>query len=123
MPLYEYRCLKCGHRFELIRKFSDPPLKKCVKCSGPVEKLMSAPAISFKGTGWYVTEHGNKKGAADRDKSGGTESGKSESKSGSETKPGSDSKKESPPSETKESPTSDKVDKSDRADKKGKRKS
>lgn len=126
MPLYEYRCLKCGHRFELIRKFSDPPLKKCIKCSGKVEKLMSAPAIAFKGAGWYVTEHGNKKGTADRDKSGGAESGKSESKPGADSKPGSESKQESSAPGTKDVPSSEKAEKAgkaDKSDKKGKRKS
>jgi putative FmdB family regulatory protein len=57
MPLYEYECDKCGHRFEKIRKFSDPPLEVCPKCGGPVHKLQSAPAFQFKGTGWYVTDY------------------------------------------------------------------
>ena len=60
MPLYEYECEKCGHRFELIRKFSDPPLEVCPKCGGAVRKLMSSPAIQFKGTGWYVTDYAKK---------------------------------------------------------------
>ena len=74
MPLYEYQCPKDG-RFELIRKFSDPPLKKCPDLRQPVEKLASAPAFQFKGTGWYVTDYA-KKG---KGKSG--DEGKSESKS------------------------------------------
>ncbi len=57
MPLYEYQCKKCKHRFEKIRKFSDKPLKKCPECGGPVEQLLSAPAAHFKGSGWYVTDY------------------------------------------------------------------
>lgn len=61
MPLYEYQCDRDG-RFEVIRKFSDPPLKKCPTCGGPVQRLPSAPAIQFKGTGWYVTDYAKKSG-------------------------------------------------------------
>ena len=61
MPLYEYECDQCG-RFELIRKFSDAPLSKCPTCGGPVQKLLSSPAIQFKGTGWYVTDYAKKSG-------------------------------------------------------------
>lgn len=57
MPIYEYECEKCGHRFEKIRKFSDPPLDECPKCGSAVHKLQSAPAFQFKGTGWYVTDY------------------------------------------------------------------
>jgi len=65
MPLYEYQCSKCGHRFEVIVKFSDPPRTKCPKCKGPLEKLLSAPAIQFKGSGWYVTDYAKKSGGGD----------------------------------------------------------
>ena len=60
MPLYEYQCDACGHRFEQIRKFSDPPLTVCPKCDGAIRKLVSSPAIQFKGTGWYVTDYASK---------------------------------------------------------------
>jgi len=60
VPLYEYQCKKCKHKFEKIQKFSDPPVKKCPECGGPVEKLLHAPAVQFKGTGWYVTDYGGK---------------------------------------------------------------
>lgn len=61
MPLYEYRCDACGERFELIQKFSDPPPAACTKCGkGPVERLLSSPAIQFKGTGWYITDYSQK---------------------------------------------------------------
>jgi len=59
LPLYEYACPKCG-TFERVQKFSDPILKKCPTCGKPVEKLLSAPAIQFKGTGWYVTDYAGK---------------------------------------------------------------
>lgn len=60
MPLYEYQCKKCGHRFEKIQKFSDKPEKKCPECGGPVEQTISAPAVQFKGSGWYVTDYAKK---------------------------------------------------------------
>ena len=59
LPLYEYQCPKCG-RFELIRKFSDPALTICPTCGSEVQKLFSAPAIQFKGTGWYITDYARK---------------------------------------------------------------
>jgi len=62
MPLREYQCKKCKHRFESIQKFSDKPLKKCPECGGSLEELLSAPAVQFKGSGWYVTDYA-KKGA------------------------------------------------------------
>ena len=60
MPLYEYQCKKCHHRFERIQKFSDPHVKKCPDCGGPVEQVVSAPAVQFKGSGWYVTDYAKK---------------------------------------------------------------
>ena len=60
MPLYEYECGRCKHRFELIQKFSDKPVRKCPDCGGRTERLISAPAIRFKGTGWYVTDYADK---------------------------------------------------------------
>jgi putative FmdB family regulatory protein len=63
MPLYEYQCKKCGHRFEKILKFSDKPVKKCPECGGPVEQTISAPAVQFKGSGWYVTDYAKKSSA------------------------------------------------------------
>ncbi len=76
MPLYEYECLKCGERFERIQKFSDDLLKMHTEhagspCDGEVRKLLSAPAIQFKGSGWYVTDYGKggERPAQDRDKS------------------------------------------------------
>ena len=61
MPLYEYECEACGQRFEIIRRFSDPPADTCRVCGkGPVRRLISSPAIQFKGTGWYVTDYAKK---------------------------------------------------------------
>lgn len=57
MPLYEYQCEACGHRFEVIQKFSDAPLTQCPTCAGPLAKLLSSPAIQFKGSGWYITDY------------------------------------------------------------------
>jgi putative FmdB family regulatory protein len=64
MPLYEYQCDACGQQFELIRKFSDPPLDTCPKCgvAGKIQKLLSSPAFQFKGSGWYVTDYARKSG-------------------------------------------------------------
>jgi putative FmdB family regulatory protein len=88
MPLYEYQCKKCGHRFEKIQKFSDKPVKKCPECGGPVEQTISAPAVQFKGSGWYVTDYAKKSQAPSSD--GGTkeskESKKDEKKSESSSK-------------------------------------
>ncbi len=60
MPLYEYECNDCEHRFERIQKFSDPLVSACPACGGEVRKLLSSPAIQFKGTGWYVTDYAKK---------------------------------------------------------------
>jgi putative FmdB family regulatory protein len=60
MPLYEYQCDACNHRFERIQKFSDPPVEICPACGGSVRKLISSPAIQFKGSGWYITDYARK---------------------------------------------------------------
>ena len=60
MPLYEYQCDACGTRLEKIRKFSDPPLEICERCGGKLTKLLSSPAIQFKGSGWYITDYARK---------------------------------------------------------------
>jgi putative FmdB family regulatory protein len=60
MPIYEYKCTKCGRLFELLQKINDPPLSKCLQCGGRAVKTVSAPAIQFKGNGWYVTDYANK---------------------------------------------------------------
>ncbi len=78
MPLYEYECEKCGHRFEKIQKFSDKMVKKCPECGGKVEQMISAPAVQFKGSGWYVTDYAKKSHAPASDGSVGGESKKDE---------------------------------------------
>jgi putative FmdB family regulatory protein len=82
MPLYEYQCDACGHRFETIQKFSDEPIGICPKCGGAVHKLQSAPAFHLKGSGWYITDYARKEqgaGAAkDNDKPSADQSAKSE---------------------------------------------
>ena len=60
MPLYEYKCTKCGSVFELLQKVNDPPLKKCIRCEGTVKKILSPSALQFKGSGWYVTDYASK---------------------------------------------------------------
>lgn len=84
MPLYEYSCPQCG-RFELIRKFSDPPVTACPTCGKDVQKLQSAPAIQFKGTGWYITDYSRKS-------SGGDGSSKAEGSTSSTSGEGSEGK-------------------------------
>jgi putative FmdB family regulatory protein len=60
MPLYEYKCTKCGFVFEVLQKVNDTPLKRCARCQGPVKKLISPSALQFKGSGWYVTDYASK---------------------------------------------------------------
>jgi len=90
MPIYEYQCKKCHHRFERIQKFSDPHVKKCPDCGGPVEQVISAPAVQFKGSGWYVTDYAKKQ-------SSGTGTGSSNGDAGTkgESSGKKDEKKES----------------------------
>ncbi len=68
MPLYEYECVKCGRRTEKIENVDGPHLKKCPHCGGKVERLVTAPAIQFKGAGWYVTDYAKKSGGGDSEK-------------------------------------------------------
>ena len=77
MPIYEYRCLDCGHEFELMQKFSDPPAETCTSCSGHVQKLISRSAFHLKGSGWYVTDYGRNGSANGKavGNNGSTESG------------------------------------------------
>jgi putative FmdB family regulatory protein len=107
LPLYEYECVKCGHRFEKIEPLSASTVKKCPKCGAKAERQLSASAIQFKGTGWYVTDYAGKKpdssssdsssdGSKAKDKAGDSkpsESKSSESAKGSETSKGSSSEK------------------------------
>ena len=60
MPLYEYKCSKCGTTFEVIQKITDAPIKKCPQCGGRTKKIMSPSALQFKGSGWYITDYAGK---------------------------------------------------------------
>ena len=91
MPLYEYACPECG-TFERVQKFSDPILTVCPTCGGPVEKLLSAPAIQFKGTGWYVTDYAGKGKDKDKDAKGKEDGAKGKDKKASDKSSG-DAKK------------------------------
>ena len=113
MPNYEYLCKNCGHRFEQIRKFSDKQLRKCPECGGVIEQVISAPAVQFKGSGWYVTDYA-KKGAG----SAGSSASSSEGDSG--TKEAKDSKDTKDAKGTKDSKKDDKP-KSDSSQKKHKK--
>jgi putative FmdB family regulatory protein len=94
MPLYEYECKKCGHRFEKIQKYSDRMVKKCPDCGGQVEQMISAPAVQFKGSGWYVTDYAQKSTAPASSDTGNRDS-KKEDKSKPESAPKESSTKES----------------------------
>jgi putative FmdB family regulatory protein len=99
MPLYEYECQKCGHRFEEIQKFSDELLKVHEDCGGDLRKLLSAPAIQFKGTGWYVTDYARAGQAGEeakkRDDAKKSADKKAETKSDSKSETKTESKSES----------------------------
>ena len=87
MPLYEYQCDACAHRFEVIQKFSDAPIDVCPKCGGVVKKLLSSPAIQFKGSGWYITDYA-KSGKTETGGTASANAAKAEAKS--DTKPDQD---------------------------------
>lgn len=101
MPIYEYQCNKCGNVFEVLQKFSDPPIKKHEKCGGKVEKLISKSGFQLKGGGWFASGYA-KEAPAKAEST--TESKSSESKS-SDSKPSESKSTESKPSETKASET------------------
>jgi putative FmdB family regulatory protein len=109
VPLYEYKCLKCGRHTEKIENVSGPHLKKCPHCGGKVESVITAPAIQFKGAGWYVTDYGGKKsgggGEAEKADKAGAEAKETASKEkdkDSSSKEKETTKKETPSKESKE---------------------
>jgi putative FmdB family regulatory protein len=102
MPLYEYKCDKCGNLFEIIQRFSDEPLKTHQDCGGAVHRQLSAPALQFKGSGWYITDYA-KGGGAGKSESGKSDAGKSNGEPKSES---SSSKSESSPAKTPGTTTS-----------------
>jgi putative FmdB family regulatory protein len=108
MPVYEYRCEK-GHTFEVMQRMADDPLAECQVCGAPVQRVYHAPAVHFKGSGFYSTDYGKKKTAASNGKpDGGSDSG---SESSSDSK--SDSKSESKPDKKSESKSESKPAKKD----------
>ncbi len=89
MPLYEYKCRKCGHRFEKIESMNASTTKKCPKCGATAERMLAAPAIQFKGTGWYVTDYAGKsaaKNSGEASEGASAETKKSEDGKSGETK-------------------------------------
>ena len=122
MPIYEYRCQECGKTSELLQRMSDPPMAACPLCGGPVKKLISSPAVQFKGSGWYVTDYGSKKndsGASGGPKShggksneggssseGGSKEGGGKSEGGGESKSAEKSSSSSSSSESSSSGSS-----------------
>jgi putative FmdB family regulatory protein len=107
MPLYEYEC-EAGHHFEKILKFSDPPLETCPTCGKPVHKLVSSPAIQFKGTGWYITDYAKKDTKDTKETKDAKESsGSSEKKEAKDSKDSKDSStKETPAAKTSDTSSS-----------------
>lgn len=91
MPLYEYQCDACAHRFEVIQKFSDSPIDTCPKCGGSVKKLLSSPAIQFKGSGWYITDYA-RSGKSDTSTSDKKSDARTETKSDTNTETKADTK-------------------------------
>jgi putative FmdB family regulatory protein len=113
MPLYEYRCARCSQVTEALQHLGEAPLSECPRCGGALERIASAPALQFKGTGWYVTDYGRGRGndSAGKAERGGTD----KAESGSTNKPerGSTDKPESGSTNKPESKTADKPAKSD----------
>ncbi len=95
MPLYEYQCEKCGNTFEVLQKFSDTPIEVHADCGGKVVRLISAPGLQFKGSGWYITDYARSGGGGKGSDKGGEKSGEGGDKGSSKT--------ESKPAETKAS--------------------
>jgi putative FmdB family regulatory protein len=120
MPMYEYHCSKCDKNFEVLQKFSDGPLRKHAGCGGKVERVLSAPAFQFKGSGWYVTDYGKggvkpssndsseKKSGDSSASDAKSNDSKSDSKSESKTESKSESKSESKPESKSESKSASK---------------
>ena len=118
MPLYEYECDSCGNRFEKIQKFSDPLVDICPKCGKSVHKLMSSPAIQFKGSGFYITDYAKKEstpagktgGGKDKDSSSGSSESSSSSSSSSDASSGDKASAPSTPAPATPAKTATKTD-------------
>jgi putative FmdB family regulatory protein len=106
MPLYEYQCDNCGERFEAMQKFADAPLTLHEKCGGPARRLLSVPALQFKGSGFYINDYAKSgSGSSGNGESKNESKKKSESGESSSGKEGSSTKTESTTSSTKSSDT------------------
>ena len=103
MPIYEYQCKKCHHKFEKIQKFSDPKIKKCPECGGPVEQNIHAPAVHFKGSGFYATDYAKTSGKEDASSAKGESSGSGKESDNKDKSGASEAKTESKKTESKES--------------------
>jgi putative FmdB family regulatory protein len=100
VPLYEYRCKNCAHQFEKIQSFSAPEEKECPVCKGELERLISAPAIQFKGAGWYVTDYAGKGSSKNTAKTDATSDGKPAAASSGDGKPAAGTESSSKPTAT-----------------------
>lgn len=111
MPIYEYECRKCKAHIEVFQKVSDKPPTKCRKCGGRLEKLVSAPAIQFKGSGWYVTDYAGKATKGEKSESesssGEKKADAGEKKADAKTKDSSPDKKTKDKSTAPKSPSGD----------------
>lgn len=96
MPLYEYLCSSCKKKIEVLQGFNEKPIRNCPHCGGKLKKLMSSPAIQFKGSGWYVTDYAGKSGSADSADKSPAKASESDSKGSKESKP--ETKKSEKPS-------------------------
>ena len=105
MPIYEYECRKCKAHVEAFQKVSDKPLTKCVKCGGKLERKISAPAIQFKGSGWYVTDYASKTTKGEKSESESVPEAKADKTDKTENK----TKESSPAKKTSEKPSSPKA--------------
>ena len=118
MPLYEYECGACGHRFEIIQKFSDQPITECPKCGGALRKLQSAPAFQLKGTGWYATDYPKSGQApADKDSSGSSDSSPGDKVAAKGDKSDKTDKSDKPDKADKSGPTEKKTETAEKSDK------
>lgn len=110
MPLYEYRCTRCSHRFDKIQRFNDEPEIVCPKCGGELERPLTAPALQFKGTGWYVSDYAAKPASGTADKLSAEAAPAGEAKAGDakpvESKPAATESKTAAASETSSKPAS-----------------
>lgn len=108
MPMYEYKCQKCGHIFELIQRFSDAPLTVHEGCGGELEKVISAPAFHLKGSGWYATDYAKGSGTNPAPKPAGDAAAKPDTKSDGKSDRKSDTKTESTPAPAAATPAATK---------------